>query len=333
MVPIYFVLFILLLNLDKVYVNFQAVELEEHKQILEEFELFLANYTFWNKVEQDLNFIHDKEEKGLQFDKLHVKAKHDWTYTGRYGVEFWSERYPSCGGWKQSPINIDTSLVLFRDDIPRLHLHHYQYITDSNTRLINNGRTLEMKFQDNGHKPPTLFGGPLREKYTLIGGHFHWGANDCMGSEHTINGIRFPIDLHLVHQTRGPRNQLAVTAFQFEVVEHDNHALAPITSQVEYLIESGSSTSPLTGFYHFNLLSLLSPVLSLSGYFTYSGSLTTPPCSEIVTWIVFQDAIKISRYQLEMFRKLWDENGDNIVNNFRNVQPLFNRSVLYSYNI
>lgn len=149
-------------------------------------------------------------------------------------MEFWSERYPSCGGWKQSPINIDTSLVLFRDDIPRLHLHHYQYITDSNTRLINNGRTLEMKFQDNGHKPPTLFGGPLREKYTLIGGHFHWGANDCMGSEHTINGIRsgnlislfvflhdillrFPIDLHLVHQTRGPRNQLAVTAFQFEV--------------------------------------------------------------------------------------------------------------------
>ena len=63
MVPIYFVLFILLLNPDKVYVNFQAVELEEHKQILEEFELFLANYTFWNKVEQDLNFIHDKEEK------------------------------------------------------------------------------------------------------------------------------------------------------------------------------------------------------------------------------------------------------------------------------
>ena len=81
-----------------------------------------------------------------------------------------------------------------------------------------------------------LSGGPLQSgsTYKILQLHFHWGANDCMGSEHTINGIRsgnlislfvflhyillrFPIDLHLVHQTRGPRNQLAVTAFQFEV--------------------------------------------------------------------------------------------------------------------
>ena len=47
----------------------------------------------------------------------------------RSGPEFWSQRYPACGGWRQSPINIDTSLVRFREDIPRLHLHHYHHVT------------------------------------------------------------------------------------------------------------------------------------------------------------------------------------------------------------
>ena len=91
MVPFYFVVFILLLKLDKVYVNFQTVELEEHKQILKEFKLFLANYSSWGEVEQDLNFIQDKEKNKrniLTFeqnlDKHQSKTKHDWTYTGRY---------------------------------------------------------------------------------------------------------------------------------------------------------------------------------------------------------------------------------------------------------
>ena len=94
MVPFYFVVFVLLLKLDKVYVNFQTVELEEHKQILKEFKLFLANYSSWGEVEQDLNFIKDKEksksstlpfapEEELFIGRHRGKTKHDWTYTGR----------------------------------------------------------------------------------------------------------------------------------------------------------------------------------------------------------------------------------------------------------
>ena len=108
----------------------------------------------------------------------------------RNGYEFWSELYPECAGSRQSPINIDTSLVNHREDIPRLHLHHYSQVTEANTLLINNGRTLELHIKFSG-KQPTLFGGRLRDKFTLVGAHFHWGATSCMGSEHTINRHRF----------------------------------------------------------------------------------------------------------------------------------------------
>ena len=94
MVSFDFVVLILLLKLDKVYVNFQTVELEEHKQILKEFKLFLANYSSWYEVEQDLNSIQDENKSSssnlplapkeeLFFDRRHIKTKHDWTYTGR----------------------------------------------------------------------------------------------------------------------------------------------------------------------------------------------------------------------------------------------------------
>ena len=108
----------------------------------------------------------------------------------RTGPEYWSEFYPECGGSRQSPINIDTSLVTHRDDIPRLHLHHYRQVTEANTVLVNNGRTLELHFGEFSGKPPTLFGGGLRDKFTLVGAHFHWGADSCSGSEHTINRKR-----------------------------------------------------------------------------------------------------------------------------------------------
>jgi len=65
-------------------------------------------------------------------------------------------------------------------------------------------------------------------------------------------------------------------------------------------------------------------------YFTYNGSLTTPPCSEVVTWIDFKDHIKLSHDQFEDFRALRNEEAASMSNNFRAVQPLGDRIVLYN---
>ena len=61
-------------------------------------------------------------------------------------------------------------------------------ITSSNTRLVNNGRTLEMEFLT--PVGATMSGGPLAATFSLVGAHFHWGVSSCLGSEHTLNGVR-----------------------------------------------------------------------------------------------------------------------------------------------
>ena len=61
-------------------------------------------------------------------------------------------------------------------------------ITSSNTRLVNNGRTLEMEFLT--PVGATMSGGPLAATFRLVGAHFHWGVSSCLGSEHTLNGVR-----------------------------------------------------------------------------------------------------------------------------------------------
>merc|ERR1711971_973047 len=305
----------------KVYSSEKSVKL---LNLYKQFENMLLNYSELRKGTKE------EMRQGTIETKRDMNMK--WAYRGRTSYEFWSALYPECGGSRQSPINIDTSLVTSRDDIPRLHLHHYRQVTEANTILVNNGRTLELHLIEFRGKQPTLFGGRLDGKFTLTGAHFHWGATSSLGSEHTINRKRFPMDLHLVHRSKNGKG-LAVIAFQFEVSSEYNQALSPITDQAEYLVQAGFTSSAQTGFRYFSLWSLISPVLAHSGYFTYLGSLTTPPCSESVTWIVFREPLPASEFQLESFRLLWDENGDRIVNNFRNVQHLSNRTVLYSDNI
>jgi len=68
----------------------------------------------------------------------------------------------------------------------------------------------------------------------------------------------------------------------------------------------------------------------LHHYFTYDGSLTTPPCSEIVTWIDFKEPILISRGQIQMFRLLLDDNGHVLKHNFRPIQELGDRIILFN---
>ncbi|XP_043463555.1 carbonic anhydrase-like [Leptopilina heterotoma] len=97
---------------------------------------------------------------------------------------------------------------------------------------------------------PNLSGGPLKDVYVFERGHFHWGKNDKKGSEHTIHCNRFPLELHLVHYRRGYGS----------VKEAMNYKDGLVVIGIIFQIKSE--------------------------FITYKGSLTTPPCTETVTWII-----------------------------------------------
>merc|ERR1719412_309905 len=213
---------------------------------------------------------------------------------------------------------------------------------DGKERLTNG------TFQNNGHTAQldvvatlpddvgVLSGGPLDGEYKILQLHFHWGSNDSLGSEHTLQGESFPIELHIVHAKKGVANPLnttrglAVTGFFFQIDAADNAALTPLVTELAAITASDSSIAMLNS--NFKISDLVSGVAPVGGapattYSTYDGSLTTPGCNEVVHWINFLTPIKISASQLAMFRTLDDKHGNEIVDNFRPPQPLNGRPV------
>lgn len=158
----------------------------------------------------------------------------------------------------------------------------------------------------NDSRSTMITGGPLDENIYLFEQlHFHWGENDTRGSEDTINNHSYAMELHAVfykknynsieEATRHP-DGLTVLAYFFEVGEEPNQMYQPLVDRLEDVHKAGQKAmlqSPLL------LKSLLLPYSSVSqNYFTYNGSLTTPPCSEVVTWIDFKEPLLLSHEQV-----------------------------------
>lgn len=152
---------------------------------------------------------------------------------------------------------------------------------------------------------PQIMGGPLRGLYRFSQLHFHWGDNDTFGSEDTIEGRRFPMELHAVffktdYQTsKGAldyEDGLAVLAFFYEVDGQDNTNYEEF---VEYLADVQEPKDVVNFLNIPTFFDLMSQ--DLTHYYTYNGSLTTPPCSEVVTWIDFREPILLSHEQVMFF--------------------------------
>ena len=144
--------------------------------------------------------------------------------------------------------------------------------------------------------------------------------DDSRGSEHTLDGSPFPLELHIVHKRTDissvdlalkQRHGLAVAGFFFEIAvcsiqmfpltfmqfqPEDNAALAPLISALPWILKKGAKVGVMG----------LSEAALMSGhtgqYASYSGSLTTPPCSQAVHWINFLQPLNISSTQLAQFR-------------------------------
>lgn len=251
-------------------------------------------------------------------------------YDGALGPDHWGDSYAQCSGKHQSPIDIDSAHVT-RTVLPKLKMEGF-FSTEGDTILTNNGHTAMMT--TDSLTLPIISGGPLNGVYEFSQLHFHWGDNDTHGSEDEINGKSYPMEMHVVFFKKEYMNStaaldhsdgLCVLASLFEVgdVHNDNFngfgEVLPKIVQPE--IEAAFDVAPA-------LIDLLPH--DLTHYFTYNGSLTTPPCSEVVTWIDFKEPILLSEDQFAKFRALRNEESQSMSNNFRAVQPLGDRIVLYN---
>ncbi|EFX88009.1 alpha-carbonic anhydrase [Daphnia pulex] len=236
----------------------------------------------------------------------------------------------SCGGNHQSPINIQPSQSV-RKSFPKFAFQNYGNI--DKVDLINNGHTAVYSLPVNfpADRVPSITGGGLNDTYKFVQFHLHWGSDSSKGSEHLIRSRSHPAELHMVHyntkygtyaDATTHSDGLAVLGVFLKVA--DNDAFRPLVEQLSEVPADGDETTLK------NLVSLkdLLPAQTTS-FYRYSGSLTTPKCNQIVTWTVFDNPLVISEQQLKKFRSLKNDVEEPLVNNFRPVQPLNDRTVLY----
>jgi len=265
----------------------------------------------------------------------------DWGYGSDDGPDTWvSLGYDTCGASTQSPI--DLVPTDFTTDFGPL-IFSTNWWDDLDGEIFNNGHTVEFEASD--PTALTVTGGPFgNETYNFIQLHFHWGSDDTQGSEHTVGGHQYPLEMHMVCinskyvNSDGTKDDaygteadgVAVLGFLFDVQSTTEfETLENVMSSIEELTASSDQFEEELEI-HLNLGGFLDQVVGSAGagYFTYFGSFTTPGCNEVVTWLNFAGIIQISAEQIAQFRTLendWD-NGE-LSNNYRPVQDLNGRAI------
>lgn len=234
--------------------------------------------------------------------KTEVKEKfHDseWSYEGETSPEHWAEleKNSDCLGNRQSPINILDINAIEDDDKESIIDIHYSPVTILK-KVRNNGHSVQFDFD----KGDSIVYNKIN--YNLVQIHFH------EPSEHTINGVRYPIEIHLVHQSK---EKYYTVLSVFGVEGEKSEAIEEMESFLP--LKKGQEREINKEFD----LSRIFP--ENKTYYSYGGSLTTPPCSETVQWVIFKDPIVIS---LEEVLKLKDNMP---LENYRNEQPINDRIV------
>ena len=232
------------------------------------------------------------------------KADHKphWGYAGDHGPGCWSH----VPGWKgdhrrHSPIDLGSSK--FSRQLPELDCTE---IAASETYLFNNGHTLQCDWDAGSF---VRFGDA---EYEVLQFHFH------TYSEHTIDGMHSPMEMHVVTKNTAGDDLLVIGIF-FEVARKESPFLAKIAAR----LPETSEDPPFESGDELPLGKLIAD-LDPEKFYSYPGSLTTPPASGIVTWVVLEQPSSMSQEQYEEFRNIMG-------NNFRPVQPLEGRKVLRSF--
>jgi len=252
-----------------------------------------------------------------------------WGYQNQNGPHVWSKWFPIAKeGRRQSPINIDEDRCIQNANHIPLKLSYDPY---ASTTVENDGKCWRVATDP---LLSCLSGGPLESNYQLIHYEGHWGKMTGEGSEHTINGEKFDAELQLVHR----RSNYSSTILALN--EPDGLAIVSILLKVgkphpEFnklcLILNHVQRKGLHKDINTLKISIENFLPKNKSYFSYSGSLTSPPLSECVKWLVFKESVEVSRQQIIIMRGLYqskpEEEEEPIQNNCRPTQPLESRTI------
>lgn len=222
-----------------------------------------------------------------------------WGYTGKGAPQYWgdlSPEYRLCKeGKNQSPVDISEESTVKACLYP-IEVNY----SKGASYVLNNGHTIKVVVK--GKENYVLIDG---KKFYLKQFHFH------APSEHTVNGEHYPFEAHFVNVDK--EGNIAVLGVFFKV-----GAPNPEIEKVWYAMPS--QVGQKRKLKHTVNIGDLLP--DNRDYYRYSGSLTTPPCTEGVRWIVFKEPLEISQEQLDRFQKTLG------VKNNRPVQPINARKIM-----
>ncbi|XP_017961236.1 uncharacterized protein LOC108654431 isoform X2 [Drosophila navojoa] len=246
-------------------------------------------------------------------------------YTMMHGPHTWTQSVIN-----QSPVNIDEQVVQRLAIRELLNWNHYDELPASIV-LENTGQTLLLRAQFRSNVP-TISGADLLASYTFVELCFHWGWSNSEGSEHTLNHRKFPLEMQVLHRTGASvrRNStssydLLMIAYVFELSAH-NPFLDPLMQNLKLVQQPGKRVHVPP----FPLSYLIYPFRT--GFYSYGGSLTQPPCYQGTEWFIFPESLAISDFQLRHFRQLLSADGVTpISRNSRPVQQLGNRIINLNY--
>lgn len=205
-----------------------------------------------------------------------------WSYEGHSGPAHWGEidatsRVCSLGG-QQSPLDLTGSITA---KLPPLQLHW----TKRPSAIVNNGHTIQLNFPDGN----TLATG--KRSYSLLQVHFH------RPSEHLIEGRNFPMEAHFVH--RDAAGNLAVVGVMMAAGKSN-----PAFRKIVQGMPAEKGEKPADPGIDVNAL-----LPAARRYFRYTGSLTTPPCSEVVDWNVLATPVEVAEAEIAAFARLYPMNA------------------------
>lgn len=254
------------------------------------FYLLALNLTYFSIFFISVNIINAYSDDG----KIHP-----WGYEGGTGPDHWGEiekdheKHLMCReGVNQSPVDISHVPGIMLDDLGCNYLQ-------APIRIMNNTHTIHLSYDAGSY---ASWG---NERFELIQFHFH------RHSEHLVDGKPYPMEMHLVHKT--PGNQYVVIGVFINRGKY-NPEIEKIWNRIPKEINKEFS-------YENELINLANLLPKNKEYFHYNGSLTTPPCSENVSWFLLETPIEISEEQIKYFEKFIDHNA-------RPVQKLNHRIIV-----